>query len=379
MNLKNLAEIEAYAAETRGMLSADPHALPGWAAHFLSVARSHVGDVKHFVQYHQRHHGDDAMTGYAAGYAHDGGGGGPYGYPQTYQAFGVYSPLRRRRARRMMLEGFRPYGPYGGEVVPAMGYAAGRRFPNRATSVMLRVPSGVRRVRMPFPNAQGLVPKKPGMRDGDEFVAVLPDGSQRSMMCCGDVCCFPLDPPGNCWRTCVKDKLAAGGQQGQGQSSAPSRPMLRGMSVGNMAGYVSNSYGGVTSASSRSASRVRRYNLLARQRMREGMSVGGCGLPAPTGASIGAPISSSQASAMRSVLSEHGYSAGTMPAGVRPRLNTNWPHADHAYGYPWTAPSGGVFWGRQNPLRRAQAMREHPSGFQNGFAVGGDGGGCGCG
>lgn len=40
-------------------------------------------------------------AGFSTGYAHDGGGGSPYGYPETYEAFGVFSPLRRNRAREM--------------------------------------------------------------------------------------------------------------------------------------------------------------------------------------------------------------------------------------------------------------------------------------
>jgi hypothetical protein len=224
---------------------------------------------------------------------------------------------------------------------------------------------------MPFPTREGVVAAKPGMKDGDEFKAVLPDGSQRMMICCGGFCCYVGDPPGSCMHligNCARKRLGLPPKPSQGTSApAPRRPVMRYAIGGSGESYGSppTRYGGVTSASSRSASRVRRYNLLAR-RQREGMSVG-------------YPVSQAQADAMRSVLSEHGYSAGSMGSGVRPRLNWNWPQADRAYGYPWTAPSGGVFWGRQNPLRRAEAMREHPSGFQNGFAVGGDGGGCGCG
>lgn len=78
---------------------------------------------------------------------------------------------------------------------------------------------------------------------------------------------------------------------------------------------------GVTPAAAKSALGVRRYNRMARERMRAGYSAGGL----------------------------HDGGGGT------------------AYGYP---PGVGVFYGSQNPVRKAESMRQNPTGWQNGFAIG---------
>jgi hypothetical protein len=261
MTPQNLYEIAQYADRTLASIQRHPCPLPAWARHKLSQARTQLGDVAHFVQYHEATHaGENAMSPTNRG-----------------QFYGTQNPVRRRTARELasLAESNRAGAPAGASI--------GRR-----------------------------------VRTASAF-----------------------------------------GRRDQAQEGSTSRP--------GITGYRTAGFGGVTSAAAKSAMAVRRYNLMARAREAAGMS-------------IGAPISTAQANAMQGVLAEHGYAAGMQATGVRPRLNNNWPHDDRAYGYPQTPASGGVFYGSQNPVRAGERRRESPSGWQNGFAVGGEGsGGCGCG
>lgn len=57
MNVKNAREIRDYAEDLLGRID-QARPLPPWAEHKLSVARTHIGDVKHYVQ-HMQAHGDE--------------------------------------------------------------------------------------------------------------------------------------------------------------------------------------------------------------------------------------------------------------------------------------------------------------------------------
>lgn len=98
-------------------------------------------------------------------------------------------------------------------------------------------------------------------------------------------------------------------------------------------------YAGVTGASAKSASSVRRYNMMARQRA--GLSVG----------VSDASVTSARAVRRYNLMT---HSRAGMSVGM---------HGDQAH-------RDGVFYGFANPLREAERRRAHPTGYQHGFAVG---------
>ena len=57
MNVKNAREIRDYAEDLLGRID-QTHGIPPWAEHKLSVARTHIGDVAHYIR-HMQAHGDE--------------------------------------------------------------------------------------------------------------------------------------------------------------------------------------------------------------------------------------------------------------------------------------------------------------------------------
>jgi hypothetical protein len=266
-----------------------------------------------------------AMTGFSAGYAHDGGGGGPYGYPECGEFYGTQNPVRRGERARMLAAGADTRhgcgygvgavgysqdggggGPYGYPYeTPSGGYGVGADV-NAAVAADLQAVNldTLPAYNVAFPGMDGSSPAPSGTKEGQLIKAKLPDGSTRMMICRCKKCCTVGS--GDCWGMCrgwIKGK-------GSGMGAGTGMP---GMSV--------------TAASGKSARAVRRYNLMARSRMAAGMSVGG----------------------------QHDGGGGS------------------PYGYPELAPTQGVFYGTQNPVRDAMRRRQFPSGRQGpqGFQVGG--------